>query len=109
MAAETRMADFTSETRYDHGDDRECHMVDSEEHGLIAEATSAEWATRIADALNAAASLSALQAERERLREALIYVRESLGDPVPVGRRHVARKIAAALATPSPKGAQHVE
>ncbi len=32
------------------------------------------------------------------LFDALVYARESLGDPVPIGRRHVARRIDAALA-----------
>lgn len=32
------------------------------------------------------------------MAEALQYARDNLGDPVPVGRRHVARRIDAALA-----------
>lgn len=48
-------ADFSSESRYSHAEGQEdtlCHMVDSEEHGVIAEAISPEWAFRIAGALN---------------------------------------------------------
>lgn len=44
--------DFSSESRHDHGDDRLCHMIDSQEHGLIGEACSSEWAAKIAAALN---------------------------------------------------------
>ena len=48
-------ADFSSESRYSHAEGEEntlCHMIDSEEHGLIGEAVSAEWAAKIAAALN---------------------------------------------------------
>lgn len=34
------------------------------------------------------------------LEEALAYARTSLGDPLPIGRRHVARVIDAALSPP---------
>jgi hypothetical protein len=32
------------------------------------------------------------------LAEALVYVREALGNPVPIGKRHIVREIDAALA-----------
>lgn len=47
--------DFSSESRYSHAEGEEdnlCHMVDSQEHGVIAEAVSPEWAAKIAGALN---------------------------------------------------------
>jgi hypothetical protein len=37
----------------------------------------------------------------EQLVEALTYTRAALGDPVPIGKRHIARKIDAALSKAS--------
>ena len=45
--------------------------------------------------------IESLEADNVRMREALDYVRKNLGDPVPIGRRHVARVVDAAL---SPRG-----
>ena len=49
----------------------------------------------------AADHITSLEADNARMREALVYVRKSLGDPLPIGRRHVARVVDAAL---SPRG-----
>ena len=52
-----------------------------------------------ADALEAQSRAYVALAERVREMEAaLVYVRENLGNPVPIGRRHVARRVDAALA-----------
>jgi hypothetical protein len=49
-----------------------------------------------------------LIAAAPELYEALEYVRANLGDPVPVGRRHVARVVDAALAKARGETASHV-
>lgn len=41
--------------------------------------------------------VSDLERKLEIAREALEYARESLGDPVPIARRHVARRLDAAI------------
>jgi uncharacterized Zn finger protein (UPF0148 family) len=44
----------------------------------------------------------AKQALIEEMVEGLVYVREYLGDPVPIGRRHIARKVDALILKAQP-------